>query len=321
MIIDNEHQKIGIKPGSRNFVVKSSEELLLFPSCVYEHRDVKGKTNNYIVGDIENIDSKFPLSRGIIITEEEALLFSKLLENINIPKFSDIVIAAPEAELETGRELLKREINKVLSPRNLTLFPESFCGAITSLGVDKAINSFFTTLNLGSTTTGIGIFSSGNKKLLTSFTEASGTQVDDSIFKLLLNTYGNPIISINTVREIKEKFNFKNPEYTPIDIFIGGTQKTVDCSGEVMKVLKEYIYKVSSLLTMTISKLDSTTAFRALNSKLIFTGGMSNLPGLTEAIIYSINDKMNSEMKSITVEHGETAPAIGAYKLAGEYYE
>ena len=330
MIVDLTHHVFGVKPGSRNFVfAESLSEAKSFPSCVAEIVDAKGNVTHYEVGKPKNPKSMYPLTRGVVTDEMEAKLFAEILKFSRIPLESDIVVATPEAELEYGRALLDREIRAVLRPKNLAYFSEPFCAAVTELGVDNALNQVFSTINLGSTSTGFGVFIPAmplegglvreEKEILTSFTETSGVHVDDALFKKLKNVYGNPVVDINTVQLLKEGFNYKLPSYTPIEIVMGSAQKTIDCRAEVSTVLSDYIKKVATLF-ISILKSDSTITYSMLKNPVIITGGMSNIPGLAEAIKKEVDTRFNASIPIQIVKNGDVAPAKGALMLAKERF-
>lgn len=322
MIIDNS--KIGLKTGSRNLVWTNKDGTKIIPSCIAEDSDIKGKVIKYEVGNPDNIKSIYPLNRGIVTNIESQNLLRKILEHTGIPKYSNMVIAAPEAELEMGKNLLKDAIILSLSPaKDLALYPESFCGAVKKLGVDNSINTFFTSLNMGSTSTGIGVYAAGNRNVLTSFNDVSGCVVDERILTRLNNTYGSTITNILKIQQMKEKFNMKTDtsSYTPIDILIGTKQKTVSCTPEFYYELDNYAHKVADIFIKIFSSPDSN-AFRynMINSPVILTGGMSNIIGLPELIKKYIDSRTSANIDLQVVEHGEIAPAEGAYMLAEELF-
>ena len=224
------NQKIGLKPGSRNLAWATDTEVKLIPNCIAETSSAKGEVISYEIGSPENIKSIYPLNRGILTTDKESHLFGKILSYIKTEPEAHLVVASPETEYERGRELLEKTIIKALSPKlipmevkgkiedRLVIFPESFCGAIARIGVDEAMNKFFTTINMGSTSTGFGVFSASERKLLTSFTETSGCNVDDVIFRRLINTYGTPLTDLINIQKMKEQFSFHDVREFPVDI-------------------------------------------------------------------------------------------------------
>ncbi len=314
---------IGLKTGSRNLVYTTETGTIISPSCIAVETHLDGKPKEYKIGDPNHIKTIYPLNRGIITTEENKQLLIKILEHTKIPKFSKIVCAAPESELETGKNMLKEAIIKALSPdKELILYPECFCGAVAHMGVDNAVNDFFTTLNLGSTSVGLGIFSAGENKILTSFTDTSGCLVDERILIRLNNVYGSLVTNVAQIQRIKESFNMKlDSQFSPIDVIIEKEQKTISCDAEIRYELDLYAKEIAEIYTRTFTSPNSN-AFRynMINSPIVLTGGMSNIVGLSELIKTHIDNQINSNIDLKVVEKGHISPAIGAFKLAKELF-
>jgi len=324
-----ENNIIGLKTGSRNLVYTTELGTIISPSCIAVERHLDGTPKEYIIGNPNHINNVYPLNRGIITAtdklsaEENKQLLIKILEHTKIPKFSRIVCAAPESEMESGKGLLKEAIIKALSPdKELILYPECFCGAVAHMGVDKAVNDFFSVLNLGSTSVGIGIFSAGEKKLLTSFTDTSGYLVDERILIRLNNIYGSLVTNITQIQNIKEKFNMKiEPQFSPIDIIIGKEQKTISCDTEIRYELDLYAKEIADIYTRIFTSPNSNDfRYNMIKSPLVLTGGMSNIIGLSEIIKMHIDNQINSNIELHVVENGHISPAIGAFKLAKELF-
>lgn len=316
--------KIGLKPGSRNLAWVTDSEVQIIKNCIAENISVKGEVIYYEINKPENIKSIYPLNRGIITNEKESELLEKILKKLNIKPESHLVVASPETEYESGRALLEKTIIKALNPvlieDRLVMFPESFCGAVSKIGVDNAMNTFFTTINMGSTSTGFGVFSAGERKLLTSFTETSGCNVDDVIFRKLINTYGIPLTDILNIQKMKENFSFREPGIFPVDILTKDNgKKTVDCYPEILSSMNEYAKKVADLF-ISILPSDSSTSYHILSNEIFLTGGMNNIPDINSQIKKYIEERIGKEINLITVRNGEVAPAVGAYLLAKEVF-
>ncbi len=326
MIIEDNF--VGLKPGSSNLVYTTETGTIISPSCIAVETHLDGKPKEYKIGDPSNIKSIFPLNRGVITNteklsaEENKQLLIKILENTKIPKHAKIVAAFPEAELEVGRGLLKEAIIKALSPdKELILYPECFCGAVSLIGVDNAVNDFFTTINMGSTSTAIGIFSATDKLYLSSVNEVSGCTVDERLLARLKNVYGSLVIDLLKVQQLKERFNMSVglESYTPIDILIGKEQKTVSCTPEFYYEIDIYARRVADIFISLFSSPNSNNfRYNMVKSKVVITGGMSNIIGLPKLIKSYIDDQTNSNIDLQVVEHGELAPSLGAYALAKE---
>ncbi len=323
MILENDNI-IGLKTGSRNLVYTTETGTIISPSCIAVETHLDGKPKEYIIGDTNHIKSVYPLNRGIITTEENKQLLIKILEHTKIPKFSKIVVAAPESELETGKNMLKDAIIKALSPdKELILYPECFCGAVSLIGVDNAVNDFFTAINVGSTSTAIGIFSATDKLYLSSVNEVCGCTVDERLLARLKNVYGSLVIDLLKVQQLKERFNMSIglESYTPIDILIGKEQKTISCTPEFHYEIDLYAKRVADIFISLFSSPNSNNfRYNMVKSKVIVTGGMSNIIGLPKLIKSYIDDQTNSNIDLQVVEHGELAPSIGSYLLAKESF-
>jgi hypothetical protein len=320
------NELIGLKTGSRNLAWTTSEGTKTVPSCIGEELDIHNKVINYIFNKPENKLSKYPLNRGIVTNASSQNLLIKLLEHTQIPRFSNLVVAAPETELTEGQNMLKDAIIKALSPnKDFILYPESFCGAVYKMGVDTALNNFFTALNLGSTSTGIGVFTPiGEKRklVLTATNDVSGSSVDEKILQRLKNTYGSVVVNISKIQDLKEKSSLKleSNAFTPIDIIEGTHQKTKDCTSEFQTELDLYAQDVSNLFVKIFSLPSSTFRYDMINSPVILTGGMVNIPGMSQRIKKYIDEKTNANIDLQTVEDGHLAPAKGGFLLAGEQY-
>jgi actin-related protein len=307
---------MGIKPGSRNLVWAFNEDQAeVIPSCVAEIQDAKMNIIGYEVGKPRTISSVYPLHRGII-TDQEVHLLKQLLGIIKARPNMDIVIASPETELKEGRHLLEDAISEVFQPKNKASFPESFCTAVAHLGVEAAVNSFVSVLNLGSTTTGFGVFSKSETLVLESYVEQSGTIVDDKILQKLKNIYGKPSIDLVLIEELKRKFSFE--EHVPMNIEVlskaGLTQ--VDAHNEFSECLNNYVKGTCALFFDVINRLESTDTHHVITNKILIGGGMSNIPGIDKAIQTQLEDMLDIKLNIEKIERGEVMPAIGAYSLS-----
>lgn len=314
---------IGVKFGSRFVGWKSDDSMFIKPSCIAPQLSATGKVLSYEPFNPQNIQSKYPLSRGIISSQEEFTLLTELMKFLTIPQHAKMVVASPEASQQDGRELLKKAVIQTFQPSDLILFPESFCGAVSLLGPDYCLNNFISVLNLGSTTTGIGLFSplEDRDPILLSFPQVSGVMTDLEITNSIINTYGKPVINDQISCSLKESFHFESPPTCNVTIrTTGSSTKSVSCQKEVLDALKKYSSSVSNIFLRSYYDAPPDIAHNMISSPLIFTGGMSKIPGLCQLILSEINKRASSTLNTFIVKDGNFSPAEGAYLLSKEYF-
>jgi actin-related protein len=88
----------------------------------------------------------------------------------------------------------------------------------------------------------------------------------------------------------------------------------------VMKVLEKYVYNVATLLsTIMKNTLTPEVIAQVLDTPIVLTGGMGNIPGLPERLEQKLRGLLNYEKISVTKQNdGHIAPALGALTLANE---
>lgn len=335
MIVEQpENQSIGVKIGS-TYTVSAVRGGLNTPvtkvikSCVVHTVDpVTHQTIDTEVG-VYRPESLFPLDKGIIEKDEHIAPTEAIINKLNAPKGARVVAAVPAVEIQNGRDRLKRALLSALSPQKLVLFPEVYCGAVNSLGYFehngkqtlRALRSDFVALNLGSTTLEVLIALHGEQKYLNAFTAVCGNMVDHEILDALNNSLGKVIITLPEVRGIKEQFSMSAPQDIRFRVMTrpNGVVE-VYTSKPVLKALNKYVLDVATQLT-TIMKntLTAEVIAQVLDTPIVLTGGMGNIPGLPERLEQQLKILLNYEKISVMKQaDGHIAPAIGALTLANE---
>ncbi|MDD5454047.1 MAG: rod shape-determining protein [Candidatus Ratteibacteria bacterium] len=325
---------IGVKIGSTYSVSAAREEhetpvTNVIKSCVSPVTDPDTTVLNDTYIGVERPDSVFPLDKGIIENDANILLTIAIINKLNIPPGAYVVAAIPALELTDGRARLKRALLESLKPAKMVLSPEVYCGAVTALGYSeingkqrlKALHSDFLALNLGSTTTEVLIALHGERKYLKAFTKVCGNMVDSELFDTLHNTFGKVLITMPQIRDIKEQFNMINQKDVIVNVLTHSDGvKKVPVQKVVMSVLDNYVFNVSDLLVNILkNNLTPETIAQVLDTPIVLTGGMNNIPGLAERIEKKMRELLHYEKLTVLKQvDGHIAPAIGALTLSTE---
>ena len=325
---------IGVKIGSTYSVsaVRGGLETPVtnvIKSCVSPVTDPDTKTVNETYIGVERPDSVFPLDKGIIESDNHIPLTIAIINKLGVPAGARIVAAIPALELVEGRERLKKALRESLKPSKMVLSPEVYCGAVNALGYTevngkrrlKALHSDFLALNLGSTTLEVLIALHGTRKYLNAFTTVCGNKVDYELFDMLHNSYGKVLITLPQIREMKEQFNMNSPKDIMLNVMTHNDGvRRVSVAKTVQTVLDKYVFDVSTFLVSILKNtLTPETIAQVLDTPIVLTGGMGNIPGLPERIEKKMRELLRYEKLTILKQvDGHIAPAIGALTLANE---
>lgn len=327
-------QTIGVKIGSTYSVLAVRGGLetpvtSVIKSCVSTVTDPDTKNVSSVDIGIERPDSIFPLSKGIIENDKLIAPTIAIIKKLNAPPLTRVVAAIPALELIEGRDRLKKALRDSLTPLKMVLSPEVYCGAVNLLGyIDvngarklKALHSDFIALNLGSTTLEVLIALHGKRVYLNAFTGVCGSMVDYQILDTVQNKFGKVLTTMPEIRDIKEKFNMNDPKEIQFNVM---TQNdgVVQVSGTstILAVLDRYVFDVcTQLVTILKNTLSPEVIAQVLDTPIVLTGGMGNIPGLSERIEQKMRDFLHYDKITVLKQtDGHIAPAIGALTLANE---
>ncbi len=327
-------QTIGVKIGSTYSVsaVRGGLETPvtnMIKSCLSPVTDPDTKVINDMYIGVERPDSVFPLDKGIIEKDEQIPLTIAIINKLNVPHGALVVAAVPALELVEGRERLKTALREALKPFKMVFSPEVYCGAVVALGYTevngkrklKALHSDFLALNLGSTTLEILVALHGERKYLNAFTKVCGNKVDFELFDMLHNTFGKVLITMPEIRQMKEQFNMTSPKEVIVNVMTQSDGiKRVSVQKVVQTMLDKYVTDVSELLvTILKNTLTPETIAQVLDTPIVLTGGMGNIPGLPERVEKKLRELLHYNKVTVLKQvDGHIAPAIGALTLANE---
>jgi hypothetical protein len=324
-----EIKPIGMKIGSQITAIACRDEdgkidITSIKTCVrYSNGFVKKGSASFKVGEdaAEYDDAIFPLALGVVETEEGVKQLIDILSTMQIHSGASIVLASPAVQMKEGNDRLAHAIKQVCQPQSLTMFSEGLCSAVHLSSLDFINKSAIFSLNLGSSTTEIGCFNDGDEIHLSAHPEACGNRVDKEIAKKVGNLVGDAIISIKSLREMKEDTSLIDPKTYTVEGMTRHGKKEAQVSDEIILPLKEYAANVATIFCgEVIGGVNTTIRNMALKSPLFISGGMSNVPGMPELIGDLIYEKMNHrfEIRCSQEKDNHLTAAKGALLIAEE---
>jgi hypothetical protein len=322
-------KQIGIKIGSQiTAIARRTEEGTIevthIKTCVrYSKGVVKKGGADFKVGEAaaEYDDAIFPLELGVVETEEGVKELTDILSTIQLPSGASMVMASPAVQMKEGNDRLAKAIKQVYKPEHLVMISEGLCSAVHLSSTDFINTSAIFSLNLGSSTLELGCFNEGNEIHLAVHPEVCGNRVDKEIAKRVGNLVGDAIVSIKRIREMKEDTSLIDPKTYIVEGMTRHGKKEAQVSDEITLPLKEYAENVATIFCEeAIGAVNTTIRNMALKSPLFISGGMSNVPGMSELIGNLIQEKMNHkfEICSSQEKDNHLTAAKGALLIAEE---
>lgn len=293
-------------------------------TCIwYPDSVIKTSADKIIVGEeATKIDDAInPMKWGVVKNEEGIKHTADILRYLHMPTHGRVVLASPAVQMKDGNDRLSMAIRDVCTPHNgkIRMFSEGLCSAVYIGGMETIKESTIFTLNLGSTTFEVGAFKRINQKHLSAHSEVSGNRVDAKIRTLVSNVSGDAIITDWDIRNMKETASLVDQETFQINAMTNGGRKTIEVLDEVLLPIGDYARSVAGIFCEEVFEtIDTTIRNQALKSPLYISGGMANIPGVTDRIIDIINERLNIRFELATSKDGDnhTIAAKGALMLA-----
>jgi rod shape-determining protein MreB len=143
----------------------------------------------------------------------------------------------------------------------------------------------------------------------------AGDYVDELFLQLIKENHPDVQITINMVREIKEKYGSVDEygEKVVIKVPVGGKPKALDVTEECRRACKAIVPPILEAVGNLISTYDPEFLSRLLNN-IILAGGMSQIKGLDTLIEKGLEEYGGG--KVTRVEEPVYAGADGSLKLA-----
>ncbi len=334
----SEIQSIGLKVGSQNTALALRNEnskylqycdgidIRTIKTFVKYRKDLRGIDLPPLVGDeaANFANAKQPLNLGVIENEDGVEQTKLILESLNIPQHGNIVLATPAAEIVEGRQRLARAVKETCLPHNnkVNVYSECLCSAVYILKDPKSIlTSTFFSVNLGSSTTEFGCFNEGQIEHLSAHSEISGDSADSAINTRVGNVVAGVMLMKKDIRNIKEQASLTDPKSFTVPGFTRNGYVEVQVQDEIIIPLKEYAERVADIVgDEIIGNIDPHIRKIALENPIIFSGGMTNIEGLSELITSNLCDKLNYSIhvKSPTDGNNHLIAAKGALLLCEE---
>ncbi len=145
--------------------------------------------------------------------------------------------------------------------------------------------------------------------------QLGGDYIDEHIFRRLNEQYPDVHLSMNMVREIKEKYGFVHDvnEKAVVSLPVGGKPKQVDVTEVLKAACKVIVPPIVQGIREVVGRFDPEFQQRMLNN-IVIGGGGSQLKGLDRVIEEALKEYGGAKVKK--VYDAVFAGAVGALKLA-----
>jgi hypothetical protein len=335
---------VGVKLGSTRTVIAmpgehgTGNEIIKTLTCMATYEDALTGEEKVLYG--EEAAREYPdrveymLRSGLPEDEDRAEMtktfFEALIEENDIPANSGVVYAIPTIDNPTGLENLKTVIEDSGIGINLIeSYPESLCGSIPAFGDElEAIDEIFISVNMGSTNLEASAYRRGEQLAPFTTGAVTGNEVDRMIANYVEEeTQGRVNIDTQTAREYKEKHaDFVDFEpFTDIIQQPGGGTHEFTIERSVMDAVNEYLDdSVDELANTFLPELANNymkVYQLALDRPIVLTGGMACIPGIVEQFQERLSEELNREIEATAADQPETAPTIGAQRIAARLVE
>ncbi len=142
-----------------------------------------------------------------------------------------------------------------------------------------------------------------------------GDFIDEHFQKLMRKVYPEAQLSMNMVREIKEKYGFVHDlnEKVIVNLPVQGKPKAFDVTGPLKEACKSIVAPILQGLRDLIGRFDPEFQQRMLNN-IVLGGGGSQLKGLDRVIEDALKEYGGGKVRRVS--DAVFAGAVGALKLA-----
>ncbi len=323
----DEIKHVGLKVGSQNTVavfkdVNNELKILNTKTCVkYTNKTFKNMgAKPPIIGNdaVKFADAIWPLSFGIIKSDEGVQQTIDILRSLGIPSGADVVLASPAIEITDGKDRLSMAVKEACKYKGLWVFSEGVCSVVHITGKPEIVrDSTFFSVNLGSSTTELCCSNEGTVKHLSAHSDLSGNRVDYNILNHVRNSIGEEI-PVQKAREMKENASLGKIKTFQVHPLTEAGYKEYEVSTEITIPLQEYVSGVVDIIRKELYRnIDPIIREAALEQPLFISGGMSNIDQLPERIAKKLKEDMRRDIDVAYCndQFGHIAPAIGALAL------
>ena len=333
---------IGVKMGSTRTVLARQDGTGVSTStaltCLATYEDALSGDERVIYGEpaaVEYPDRvRYMLRSGLPEDDENAELagtfFSEFVDANGVPEDSVVVYAIPTIENEAGLRNLEQVVTgSEIGTAHTRSYPEMLCAAIPAMGDGlEAIEEIFVAVNLGSTNLEACAFRRGEQLSRFATGAVTGNEVDRTIANYVeAETQGRVNIDLTTAREYKEE-HASFVDFQPFTDVIqqpGGGSHEFTIEHAVMDAVDEYVDAlVDELANTFLPRLanDYMKTYKlALDNRVVLTGGMTCIPGLTEEVEERLSEALDREVSVVAPEDPVTAAAMGAQRIADRLVE
>jgi len=264
-----------------------------------------------------SLDLVRPLARGVIKegtdTDEESVkeLIGHLIELANPDKDASIhaAVGIPAEALKVNRAAIKQAVSNFAD--KLIVVSEPFAVAYGVNALDDAM-----IVDIGAGTVDFCIMhgtipdEEDQRSLLT-----AGDYIDEQLFELMTERYPEANITINMVRNIKEKHGFVGEprKKVQVDLPVRGVQTAFDVTTELKRACESIMPAIVETTMDMIAKFDPEFQERA-RKNIVLAGGCSQISGIENYLINAT--KEFASCKFSRVEDPLYAGADGALGLS-----
>ncbi len=145
--------------------------------------------------------------------------------------------------------------------------------------------------------------------------QLGGDYIDEQLFQRLSELCPDVHLSMNMVRDIKEKYGFVHDvnEKAVVTLPVGGRPKQIDVTDVMKTACKMIVPPIVQGIREVVSRFDPEFQQRLLNN-IVLGGGGSQLKGLDRVIEEALKEYGGAKVKK--VYDAVFAGAVGALKLA-----
>jgi actin-like ATPase involved in cell morphogenesis len=265
-------------------------------------------------------DAAMSLSDSCLYIKEFATWLLK-----DIPANTGIVFCLPMIEYAEGLEALKHTLRQLQQGKvGIEFMGEAWAAALGVLPIQDALDTQVLSINFGSSTLET-IFFSGIDEIDKAVWTFGGSNIDRRLMNAIEMGYRGLSATENQARQIKEQYNYTTNDgvFAELSGDDGLKQDTIK-GVTIRKIVDSYIndvtMKIKGFLRETrTSNLVATNALQIEGKGyLALVGGMTNMPGFTDAVYNNLVDSgaISSRIKMVSPVDGVVAPAIGAWKAA-----
>jgi len=333
---------IGVKLGSTRTVVAlpqgNAVRTVQTLTCVATYEDALTGEERVLYG--EEAATEYPdqvrymLRSGLPEDDDNAALAGRFFEEFvranDVPVDGVVVYAIPTIDNEAGLGNLSAVIeDSPIGGAMVRSYPESLCGSVTAIGTGlDAIDRIFVGIDLGSTNLEACAYRRGEQLARFATGATTGNEVDRRIANYVEDeTQGRVNVDLQTAREYKEEHGDLDG-YEPFSDVVqqpgGGTHEfTIEDS--VVKALEEYVEEaadeIANVFLPQLANDHIRVYKRALDERIVLTGGMAEIPGLVDAFERRLCEELQREVSCTSPTSPATAAARGAQRIAERFVD